>query len=516
MTSRRRVGRCGRTALKLLLPLAFALGSAAFTYATNPFTRHSVVKKTFRAEFTERGLVVSDRTAGLQLRQSLPYRALAVYATGLNILATRYVASPRSTARDIEGIVADIHALRFDPQGLLLISGDHFSALFVRNLGVFYYPMLDRSLPGAGPDLAQDWRDRQLVYLQTLGHALGWAAQARELHTTVVTTGRRTVTGVNFYHRPSDTLYGMLYALAALLGQEPARPAHYAEDVHALETVEAAQHLLRRYGPALRRHYADYLSGVLDHEGLLVRRDIRLSGAKDITERRSAFFDNVICWKTQQLGMSLGLVPEDQAALSGMKRAILSTFWEDRSGHFLEDLSTEADEGSYYSSDWLIVLATGFLNPEDAAERPYYERCVEYIRSIGVAEPLPLRYHADRRAHRQVPVVRLAVASYGGDAVWSFWGMEYIKTLILLHRSTGEAHYLDEAGRHLAAYEDAMLAHGGFPEVLDSRVELLTTPLYRSIRQTGWVIGFEQAREMYRAEVARPGQVKIPALAQAQ
>jgi predicted AAA+ superfamily ATPase len=41
--------------------------------------------------------------------------------------------------------------------------------------------------------------------------------------------------------------------------------------------------------------------------------------------------------------------------------------------------------------------------------------------------------------------------------------------------------------------------YGGFPEVYDPEGRLLQTPFYRSIRQTGWVIGFEQAREMYRS-----------------
>lgn len=57
----------------------------------------------------------------------------------------------------MDGIVAEIHALRFDPDTLLLISGDHFTALFVRNLGAFCYPMLVRTLPGT----AQDWQDRE-------------------------------------------------------------------------------------------------------------------------------------------------------------------------------------------------------------------------------------------------------------------------------------------------------------------------------------------------------------------
>jgi hypothetical protein len=121
---------------------------------------------------------------------------------------------------------------------------------------------------------------------------------------------------------------------------------------------------------------------------------------------------------------------------------------------------------------------------------------VQHIQHEGIDQPFPLRYHKDTRAHRQFFMVRLAVASYGGDAIWSFWGMEYIKTLLLLFKHTGTDTYLAAADRHIAAYERNMVRDGGFPEVYDSRGKLLQTALYCSIRQTGWVIGFEQVRAM--------------------
>ena len=95
--------------------------------------------------------------------------------------------------------------------------------------------------------------------------------------------------------------------------------------------------------------------------------------------------------------------------------------------------------------------------------------------------------------------VRLAVASYGGDSIWSFWGMEYIKSLLLLYRATNNVDYLKTADYHIKKYKTAMLRDKGFPEVYDNQGKLLETPLYRSIRQTGWVIGFEQVLEMRKA-----------------
>lgn len=77
--------------------------------------------------------------------------------------------------------------------------------------------------------------------------------------------------------------------------------------------------------------------------------------------------------------------------------------------------------------------------------------------------------------------------------------MEYIKALTLLGKVTKKDKYFEDAKYHLDAYESAMLRDRGFPETYDAKGNLLKTPFYQSIRQTGWVIGFEQARAMYRA-----------------
>lgn len=471
-----------------------AVTSLVFTYLANPFTRLTIVRPTFEARVVDGTMELIDRNDRMVLRQRGLWPLLALYSCGVHVLTSRYLRSPRSRARTVDGVIADIHRLRFDPDRLLLISGDHFTALFVRNLGVFYYPVLDRAIPAT----EQEWRDREITYLQTLGYALG-AFDRHEPTTTIVSSGRHAATCVNIYAYPSDSLYAMLYALAALRGDEPGRPADYGPDVHPLDTVAAAEELLSRYGARLAHHYRSYRATVLDEEHHLVSPTLHMSGAKDITRRRSAFYDNVVFWKTTQLAMTLGLVDHDQPFLDRVRETVLRRFWLEDDGYFLEDLSAEGVGGRYYSSDWLIVLATGFLDPATGADRRYLERTVEHVRAAGIARPFAIKYQNETRAHRQFPVVRIAVPSYGGDAIWSFWGMEYVKTLLLLHRATGRDDYLTEAGAHLAAYEHAMLRDGGFPEVFDAGGEMLTTPLYRSIRQTGWVIGFEQAREMYRA-----------------
>lgn len=471
-----------------LLLLAICLTLIA--YLTNPFNKLTVIRIPYRIKQL-RPLQVKDRTRRMKVRQDLLHRWIAIAKCGIHILNTRYVRSPRSHAKTVQGIIDDIHKRRFRPNKLLLISGDHFSALFVRNLGVFYYPTLDAQIPG-------DWQNRQIVYGQTLAYALSTFARNPIPTTTIVQAGPFAATCVNFYAYPSDTVYGMLYALAALKGLESAAPANYSADLHQLETIELADQLSDKYATTLQKLYKHYRQTVFDKKTGLVSIKVHLSGAKDITRRQSSFYDNVIFWKTTQLAMKLGLITDDKSFLADLKKRIIKTFWLDQKGYFLEDLSEEGKVNDYYSSDWLIVLATGFLDINKPAQRVYYERSITYIRQAKIDQPFPLKYHAETRAHRQFLAVRLAVASYGGDAIWSFWGMEYIKTLLLLAKLTDNPEYRKVADVHIKSYEKAMLANGGFPETYDPQGKLLQTPFYRSIRQTGWVIGFEQVLQMRR------------------
>jgi hypothetical protein len=461
-------------------------------YFTNPFNRLTIVRRTYRAEMKRGVLSAIDDNHQLRIRQSRAYRWFAVLKNGIHIVNSRWHKSPASGGESVDDIIADIYALRFNPNKLLLTSGDHFSALFVRNLGVFYYPTLDTHLPST----EQQWHDRQMVYLQTLAYALGTFSKQTELTTTIVPTGRRTATCVNFYAYPSDTLYGILYALAHVLDKESGRPIAYGNVSHPLDTVPAAEVLLSTYRTSLIGHYVRYREKAFDETRGLISTSVRMSGAKDITKRSSAFYDNVVFWKTTQLAMRLGLTKSDQKFLDELKARIISTFWLEKEGYFLEDLSREGQSKKFYSSDWLIVLATGFLSPADNAERQYFIRSIEYIRRMEIDRPFAIKYQHETRAHRQFAAVRLVVASYGGDSIWSFWGMEYIKTLLALYRETNDDWYREEADYHIAKYEESMLRYAGFPELYDAKGDMMQTALYRSIRQTGWVIGFDQVRAL--------------------
>lgn len=469
--------------------------SLVATYITNPFAKFSIIRLPFRIRLEKKTRQIVDNNARIRIKNRWYWRWFAIYQSGLYIITTRYFHSPGSNSTTVDGIISDIHSLRYDPRKLLLISGDHFNGLFVRNLGVFYYPMLDHMIEST----EQDWQNKQEVYLQTVAYALGVFEKEPKLTTTIVPMGPYSATCVDFYAYPSDSLYGILYALAALANHENAAPYAYGPSKHQLDTSPATKRLIEQYRDTVIELYDEYRSTVLDPGTGIVRRNVHLSGAKDITRRYSAFYDNVIYWKTTELAMKLGIITADKQYLLELKSSIIKTFWLEKEGYFLEDLSDEGLEKKYYSSDWLIVLTTRFLDPLDKKESVYYQRSVSYIQKQKIDKPFAIKYQQDTRAHRQFFAVRLAVASYGGDAIWSFWGMEYIKVLTLLFKYTGDDSYARSAKYHIDAYEKKMKQYAGFPEVYGPDGTLLQTPLYRSIRQTGWVIGFEQARAMYRA-----------------
>ena len=478
----------------VLVSLLFGVVAAA--YITDPFSRVSIIKQPFVIEILNGAFKVINENHKINLRQEWWRQGFAYVKCVVHVLHSRYVHSPRSHSTTVEEIIADIHTLRFNPDKLLLTSGDHFSALYVRNLGVFYYPMLDTAIKST----ERDWRNRQIVYLQTVAYALGVFQKRPIPVTTIVTTGPYAATCINIYAYPPDTVYGIFYALAALLGLEQATPApSLTKPQHKLGTVMAAQLLMHEYRPTLKALYEHYKATVFDEKTGLIRADKHFSGAKDITRRNCAFYDNVIYWKTLDLASKLGVAQKDKKASSELKARILKTFWLPDHGYFLEDLSEDGVRHAHYSSDWLIVLSTGFLSPRHSRERKYFERSVAYVQAQGIDQPFAIKYQQETRAYRQFLPVRIAVASYGGDAVWSFWGMEYIKVLLLLYQATDNIDYCTAADYHIKAYEQAMTRDQGFPEVYDSSGKLLETRMYRSIRQTGWVIGFEQVRTMRAA-----------------
>jgi len=434
------------------------------------------------------------RDTHLFIRTSIFYRSFSAIKTLYHIFGNVYQGDKSTKSSQLTEIIQEIHQKRFDPENLFLISGDHFSSLYIRSLGIFYASLLD-------PRTALneiDWLNRQKIYLQTTAYALEVFSQSSFLSTTIVPVGVRSVSLLNIYSPPSDSLFSLLYALRVMQTSEDLLNIYPFESNSSpkLQTSQAAQILLFEYQDTLLRHYQNYIASTVDPSTDLIKKNILLSGTKDITKRESAFYDNVILWKTQQLAQQLGIVPVDQDRLNALKKRILKTYWLSNEGYFLEDQSMAARDQGYYSSDWLIVLQTGFLSPQNPEERFYFEESVSYIQQNKLDQPFGLRYQLTNRAERVYPLVQLFLPEYGGTTIWSNWGMEYIKLLMLLHKETGNANYLETAKRQLQSYSDNIVKYHCYPEVYDSSGKMLRNFFYKSVCQTGWVVSYEQAVKM--------------------
>lgn len=470
---------------------------AFFSYLTNPFVRFSIIADPFRRIELIDGQFELEHDSSLLLRDDAFFRRFALVKSGYHIVGNRLSWNRPRSATTIDEIIKEIHELRFNPNEPYLISGDHFSVLYPRSLGIFYNTLLDSRTA-----LDQtDWQNRQLIYLKTLAYALQVYNQSDRLTTTIVPVGPRSVALVNYYAPPSDTLYSLLYAISQLRDPYQIEQLYPFEQrnqsSYTAETAVQAEQLLQYYRPMLIQQLDEYRKNVYDEEEGLVKKTAILSGTKDIARRQSAFYDNVIFWRTMQLGQELGLLSYDEVFLEELKQRIIATYWLNDMGYFLEERSNEAINGKYYSSDWLIVTATGFLDPTNPDELPYFQRSVEYIQRNAIDQPFGLQYHPNERKHQLYPIVRLFAPSYGSSAIWSHWGMEYIKVLIRLAEVTGDNIYLQNADQQLSSYAFNIKRYRGFPEVYDKQGDIFSGFFYKSVLQTGWVVNYEQARAMY-------------------
>jgi len=180
---------------------------AVYAYLTNPFVRFSLVQDPYR-EFNLNVAAIT-KTHRLRVRWRRIFRFLALLKAGWHIVVGSFSRPYRAQATELAQICEHIHALRFNPQLPFLISGDHFSMLYPRSLGIFYYSLLDPRIPSTD----QDWLNRQLIYAKTLLYALSVFEQTHRLATTIVPITRSSVALIHIYAYASDTLYSLLTGL---------------------------------------------------------------------------------------------------------------------------------------------------------------------------------------------------------------------------------------------------------------------------------------------------------------
>jgi len=469
---------------------------AIFSYFTNPFVRFSLVKDPYARVIMEDNKISVTNGEDILLKEGRYIDSVAQLKSGWHILSSRFSGGKKASSNTVDEIINEIHLIRFDPDEPYLISGDHFSVLYPRSLGIFYHSLLDDRTALS----ETDWQNRQIIYLKTLAYASSVYSQSEQLSTTIVPVGPGSVALMNIYAVPSDTLYSLLFAYQQLMDNSYQRENYpYENDIsYTLQTVTAAEDLLSLYKDDLRRHYYGFKDYSYNEQTGLIKKDILLSGTKDIMKKYGAFYDNVVFWKTTQLAQELGVIDQDQEWLDQYKQRIIDTYWLEDQGHFLEDLSDVSLTDKWYSSDWLIAFQTGFLSPDSATDRQYLIRTVDYIQRNAIDKPFALQYSPDNRRDRMYRVVKWFSPDYGSTAIWSNWGMEYTKLLIRLAEVEQKAEYLEQAKSHLDAYTFNIKRYQGYPEVYDQEGDFYKTALYKSIRRTGWVVTFEQAREMYK------------------
>lgn len=471
-----------------LVLLAFLIALHLWWHITNPYAALSIIKQPYTTTVGDDGEISVHKQFNIKVYNDA-FTENAVYYDKFmfTILQNSYFGSQKTKAKDAAGIIKDIHALRFDPSKPYLISGDQFSVLYVRNLGVFYNSLLN---PNTALDQT-DWQNRQRIYLQSALYALDAFTEAKDIKTTVVPVGpyAAALTEVHPGSVPSDSLYGLFFALDALQNNK------YQHEKYHLQTVKATREIVAERKADLQMLLNIYLKQVQDPETKMIRKGLDLASARDGVLRDRSFYDNVVLWKTLELAKRLGVGSMSTQDLNKLRTDILATYWDASEKHFKDDLSQKPAKANY-SSDWLIALPTGFLDPQSPTDLPYLTDSVAFIRSERIDQPFPIKYQASNNEIDAPWAVRHFVPNYGGDAIWSYWGAQYITLLADLSSVTHDNNYLIQAKNYRDIYFEKMKESRGFPETFTASGDFLQNFVYKSIRQTGWVVQFEEA--MYK------------------
>ncbi len=468
--------------------------------ATNPYGRFSIIKPFFSITITSSGQMKLTQIRRVTFVANPLINLLTYVQRGFRTISNAQF-SEKPFIGDETSILEQIHSERFDITKPYVISGAHFAELYVRNAGIFYNALLD---PRVGIS-QKDWENRESVTLQTIALDLALLKESGKEYTTFVPMWSSTFTGVNWATQPSDSLFSLFYTLTALTDNTSISNTFPAAQLsqYSLQTQDAGKKLLEQYKPTLEKVTNEYITSTIDPTTGLIKTNITLSSARDGIKRQSSFYDNVIAWSTAKLATNLGLTiacPQqyqtNRCDFDKWKQTIISAFWDEKTGIFLDDLSTESKTEHIYSADVFIITSTQFLDVANAQDRNKLEREISYVEQNKLDSPFPLQYGVKDEPNKLYFFVRFFAPSYMGQTIWSHWGIEYIKTLIML--SKFEPSYITLAKEELASYKQNIEKFGGYPEVYDTKGAMYQTPFYKSILHTGWVINYEEATIMLK------------------
>lgn len=467
--------------------------------ATSPYGRFTVVKPFFSATIAKNGQIELHQINPISFVKN-PFIDFITYPQRMFRTLSNARFSEKPFTGNEEQIIQQIHTQRYDISKPYVISGAHFAEFYVRNFGIFYSAMLD---PRFGISQS-DWELRQRVTVQTLATHLALLRESGREYTTFIPIWSTTFTGVNWATDPSDSLFAVYYTMSAMINDKfiannfpaPVTP------IYQLQTQTVGKSLLKGYSSVLSKVTDNYLDYIIDPSTGLIKTTITLSSARDGIKRQSSFYDNVVAWSTAKMASDLGvsvtcpvILRKDNACdFVTWKQKIITAFWDDKTGIFLDDLSLESRKNHIFSGDAFIVTSTRFLDFTNPQDKNMIEREIAYVQANKLDQPFPLRYAIHDQPDRLYFFVRYFAPSYMGETIWSHWGMEYLKTLLLLAKDKPQ--YTDAAMRGLSAYTQNIEKFGGYPELYDKYGNIYTTPFYKSILHTGWVINYEQTKMM--------------------
>ena len=453
-----------------------------FLHLANPYASTNYFRSPYKTNVSEDGTIDYKRRYRLRVLRGPIADLLGYYRSGFLIVQNTLVGGKRIDRDSSDEIIEEIHRMRFDPKKPYLISGDQFSVLYPRNLGVFYNQLLDPATAHS----KVDWEHRQQIYLQSVLFAIDGLSVGKVPKTTLVPIAPHTITATQVHPGSvaSDSAYGLLYALYAL------RDTTRKHGSYQIQTVDAVERILTERHDQLARIVTNYVAAVRDPETTLIRADINLASARDGVHRSSSFYDNVILWKTMSFADSLGIVSYDKSKLNTLHALIKTTFWNESTEYYQNDIHDTS-----FSSDWLIAYVTRFLSLDNTEDLTHTIKTISYISAHDIAEPLPIKYQLG--TPKDLPwVIRKYVPMYGGEAIWSYWGAEYITLLLNVFARTRDELYKSAADTYIARYHDAIIRDGGFAETFDKHGDFLQIGPYKSIRITGWVVQFEHTLEL--------------------
>lgn len=452
----------------------------------DPYSPDSTVAAPFLTKVDQQGLIQLIEVYRPQIRDDWFSHLTAFGRAGVRIFLYRWIGEP-SLGNQETAIISQLHRLRFNPTQPYLITGAHYSDLYIRNLGIFYNELLN----GDAALSQDDWLNRQRIALQTVALDLEFLHQEHHLVTTIVPLGGESFTGINIYAEPSDALYGVLFELREL-------------ERSGMESEGTTRQLQAKYYEDLRAEVRRYLETVLDPQTHFIKKDIHLSSARDGVQRQSAFYDNVIAWKTVQLAQRLNLMNRAEWAeqwqflfdASEWKQQILNAYWSDTVGYFKNGLQDDS-----FSADSLIVFQTNFLDLNNQDDLKKAIMLLQTVHTQSSSRPFPLSYTLDNKSQNFQPMVGMFARSYASSAIWSHWGIEYAKALILLSQqlqSSESCRFLDRAHQTLTAYQKNMVQTGGYPELYAADGSEFRQPVIKSVLHSGWVVNYEAAQAEFK------------------